>query len=241
VAHGFLGREGGVSTGVYASLNTGLGSGDDPDRVRENRRRALDTVGPGATLVTLYQVHSARAVTVTEPWDDAARPQADALVTDRPGLALGVLTADCAPVLLADSRAGVIAAAHAGWKGALTGVLAATVEAMVERGARTDRIRAAIGPCIGRDSYEVDAQFRDRFLAASADTDTFFRSGKDSYHFFFNLEGYVAAQLALAGVSAVERLGRDTCALSDHYFSYRRTTHRNEQDYGRQISIIALV
>lgn len=238
VPHGFLGRGGGVSTGDVAGLNVGLGSGDDPALIAENRRRAADAVAPGARLVTVYQVHSADCVTVVDPWPETERPRADALVTDRPGLLLGILTADCAPVLFADREAGVIGAAHAGWKGAIGGVTDATVAAMERLGAERSRIVAAIGPCIAQPSYEVDEAFRQRFLAAGAENGTHFASGAPG-HWQFDLEGYVAARLAAAGIGAVERLGLDTYAAPQRFFSYRRACHRGEAAYGRQIALIA--
>lgn len=237
--HGFLGRRGGVSRGVCAGLNCGLGSGDDHDDVVENRRRAADSVAPAAALVSVHQVHSAEAVVATAPWPDDARPHADAVVADRPGLILGVVTADCAPVLLADREAGVIAAAHAGWKGAVGGVLAATVAAMVGLGARADRIAAAVGPTIARASYEVDDRFRHHFLTADPANERFFADGRPG-HWQFDLEGFVVSQLAEAGVGRVEALGLDTYADPDRFYSFRRATHRGEPDYGRQLSLIAL-
>lgn len=238
VAHGFLGRTGGVSTGVYASLNTGLGSGDAREAVLENRARALAAVAPAARLVSLHQVHSARAVEAGD-WGDEARPEADALATATPGLALGILTADCAPVLLADAQAGVIGAAHAGWKGALGGVLEACVAAMERLGARRPRIAAAIGPTIGQASYEVGEAFRETFLAADPQSARFFVPGpRGRPH--FDLPGYAAARLAAAGVGHCAALGEDTCAGMAHWFSYRRTTLAGEPDYGRQMSLIAL-
>ena len=239
VRHGFAGRRGGVSTGIFAGLNVGLGSSDDPAAVGENRARAVAAVAPGATLVTLHQVHSNIAVPVTTAFPDAQRPHADALVTATPGLALGILTADCAPILLADAQAGVIGAAHAGWKGALHDIAGTTVAAMVALGARRERIVAAIGPCIARTSYEVDAGFRTRFLADAASHDGFFARGRDD-RFQFDLEGFVAMRLAAAGVQQVAALGIDTYPNADRWFSYRRTTHAGEPDYGRQISLIAL-
>ncbi|URW75337.1 peptidoglycan editing factor PgeF [Sphingomonas donggukensis] len=239
IPHGFLGRTGGVSTGAYASLNTGIGSHDDPALVAENRRRAVEAVVPGARLVGLYQVHGADCVTVLEPFADGIRPQADALVTDRPGLALGILTADCAPVLFADPAAGVIGAAHAGWKGALAGVTDTTLLAMEALGARRDRIVAAIGPCIAQGSYEVDAAFRARFIADQAEADRFFADGAAG-HAHFDLPGYVAHRLARGGVRTVAITGADTYADEARFFSYRRATHRGEGDAGRQISIIGL-
>lgn len=239
LAHGFLGRKGGTSTGLVAGLNVGLGAGDDDGAVRRNRALAVEAVLPGAQLATVYQVHSPDCVTATAPWPDAERPQADALVTDRPGLLLGVVTADCAPVLLADRQAGVIGAAHAGWKGAVGGVTDSTVAAMEALGARRERIAAAVGPCIAQVSYEVDAGFRDRFCAESDANARFFAPGKPGY-FQFDLEGYVAARLEMAGIGAVERLGLDTYLDPERFFSFRRATHRGEANYGRQIALIGL-
>ncbi len=237
--HGFLGRQGGVSAGIYASLNCGLGSGDDRSAVVENRGRALAAVAPGAALVTLHQVHSPTVVTVSAPFADDARPHADGMVTDRPDLALAILAADCAPVLFADVEAGVIGAAHAGWRPALTGVLPATVDAMVALGADRGRIAAAVGPTIGRRSYEVDDGFRTRFLADDDGHDDFFTPGRPGHH-QFDLEGFIVRRLAAAGVTRVAALGLDTYADAPRWFSYRRTTHAGEPDYGRQISMIAL-
>lgn len=237
--HGFLGRRGGVSTGLVAGLNVGLGSADDPVAVGENRQRAADAVAPGAALITVYQVHSADVVTAGV-WPDDARPHADAVVTDRPGLVLGILTADCAPVLFADTEAGVIGAAHAGWKGAIGGVTDATIDAMEKLGARRDRIAAAIGPCIARASYEVDAAFLGRFCDVDPANERFFADGRRLAHHQFDLEAYVAHRLAAAGIARVAALGLDTYSLADRYYSFRRATHRGEPDYGRQISLIAL-
>lgn len=237
--HGFLGRIGGVSVGIHAGLNIGIGSDDDAAAVAENRARAIAAVLPGARLLSPYQVHSADCVTVTTPFDDTARPHADALVTDRPGLALGIVTADCAPVLLADVQAGVVGAAHAGWKGALGGVTDATIQAMVALGAQRDRIAAAIGPCIARASYEVDEGFARRFEADDPTNERFFAEGRAG-HFQFDLEAYVAHRIAAAGVPRVAMLGLDTYADEARFFSFRRATHRGEPGYGRQISIIAL-
>jgi polyphenol oxidase len=237
--HGFLGRRGGVSKGLVAGLNVGLGSADDPAAIAENRRRAAEAVAPGARLVTVYQVHSAECV-VADDWADDARPHADAIVTDKPGAVLGILTADCAPVLLADTEAGVIGAAHAGWKGALGGVTDATITAMERLGARRDRITAAVGPCIARRSYEVDAPFLARFAVADPANERFFAAGERSGHHRFDLEAYVAHRLAAAGVSPVVALGLDTYADAERFFSFRRATHAHEPDYGRQISLIAL-
>jgi YfiH family protein len=239
VPHGFLGRRGGVSEGVCAGLNIGYGSGDDRAAIEENRRRAVAAVAPGAALVTVHQIHSPTALVAREPWPEDGRPHADAIVTDRPGVALGILTADCAPVLLADAAAGVAGAAHAGWKGAFGGVLEATVAAMESLGASRSAISAAVGPAIARRSYEVDEIFRRRFAEADPATDRFFSPGREGHH-QFDLEGYVVARLAAAGVTRVEALGLDTYADPERFFSYRRATHRAEPTYGRQISLIAL-
>ena len=237
--HGFLGRRGGVSGGVCAGLNVGLGSDDDPEAVRANRRLAVDAVAPGARLVTLHQVHSAKAIPVTASFPDDARPPSDALVTDRTGLALGILTADCTPVLFADRKAGVIGAAHAGWKGAIGGVIDSTIAEMEELGASRSNIVAAVGPTIARKSYEVDEGFFHRFTAEDEAHERFFSSGKPGHH-QFDLEGFVVSRLAAAGLSRIEALGLDTYSNPDRFFSYRRATHRGEPDYGRQISLIAL-
>lgn len=239
IPHGFLGRTGGVSTGLHNGLNVGLGSEDDRDAVQENRARARDAVLPGARLVTLYQIHSAEAVTVRTPPGDDTRPEGDALVTDRPGLLLGILTADCAPVLFTDRQAGIVGAAHAGWKGALAGITDATLAAMEALGADRSRIVAAIGPCIARASYEVDAAFLSRFTTADPANERFFQPARADHH-HFDLESYVAHRLAAAGVTRVAALGQDTYAQPDRYFSYRRATHRAEPSYGRQISLIGL-
>ncbi|WP_066805260.1 peptidoglycan editing factor PgeF [Sphingomonas asaccharolytica] len=240
VAHGFLGRRGGVSTGITAGLDLGRrGQVEIGPDLAENRRRAIAAVLPGAELVTLYQVHSADCATLSVPWDDRERPRADAMVTDRPGFALGILTADCAPVLLADRNAGIIGAAHAGWKGAIGGVADATVAAMEKLGADRDRIFAAIGPCIARASYEVDEAFQHRFEADDPANERFFASARDG-HAQFDLEGYVAHRLATAGVRTIEMMGLDTYTDADRFYSFRRATHRGEPDYGRQISIIGI-
>ncbi|HEY0315320.1 MAG TPA: peptidoglycan editing factor PgeF [Sphingomonas sp.] len=237
VPHGFLGRRGGVSTGLYAGLNVGLGSDDDREAIHENRRRAVEAVKPGARLATVHQVHSAIAV-VAHAFPDDARPQADALVTDRPDLLLGVLAADCVPILFADAAAGVVGAAHSGWKGAIGGVALATIEAMERLGADRSRIAAAVGPCIGRASYEVDDGFLARFAAADPENERFFLAGRPGHH-QFDIEAYVVARLAAAGVRRIEALGLDTYPDEDRFFSYRRATHRGEPGYGRQISLIS--
>lgn len=239
IAHGFFGRTGGVSEGIYRGLNTGPGSDDRPDHVAENRRRVAATMRvPVENLVTVHQVHSPDVVRVTAPFA-APRPKADAMVTDRPGLALGVLTADCGPVLYADAEAGVIGAAHAGWQGALNGVLEATVEAMEKLGARRERIVAALGPSISGAHYEVGPEYVERFLAADGRNEAYFAAAEKSGHAMFDLAAYTVERLAAAGVSAAS-LGRCTYAEEDLFFSNRRRNHRGEPDYGRQISVIVL-
>jgi YfiH family protein len=224
-AHGFFGRAGGVSQGIFASLNCGPGSGDARADVVENRRRVSEAMG--AKLLTLYQIHSAEAVVVGEPWEQG--PQADAMATNVAGLALGILTADCAPVLFADMEARVIGAAHAGWKGAVGGVTDSAIAAMETLGASRARIAAAVGPCISQANYETGPEFRERF-------DAKYFAGRR-----FDLEGYVAERLAAAGIGSVERVSACTYAREDDFFSFRRATHRGEKDYGRQVSAIALV
>jgi len=237
--HGFFGRQGGVSRGVCGGLNVGLGSDDDRAAILRNRALAVAAIAPGAGLATVHQVHSADAVIATGPIADDARPRADALATDRPGVLLGILTADCAPVLLADAEAGVVGAAHAGWKGAIGGVTDSVIAAMEKLGGRRDRIAAAIGPCIARASYEVDDAFAQRFEAEDPANERFFAPGRAGHH-QFDLEAYVAARLAVAGIGRVEALGLDTYADEARFFSFRRATHRGEADYGRQIALIGL-
>jgi len=235
VPHGFLGRSGGVSAGILAGLNCGWGSGDDRESIAENRRRAVTAILPGAKLVTVHQVHSPNVVEAGD-WPDDDRPAADALVTDRPGVLLGILTADCAPILFVDRDAGVIGAAHAGWRGAVAGVAASTIAAMEKLGARRDRIVAAVGPCITQRNYEVDHDFAERL---GPDHDRFFTDGPAGKP-HFDLESFVVASLADAGLTRIEALGLDTYATPDRFFSYRRATHLGEPDYGRQISLIGL-
>ena len=241
VRHGFCGRRGGVSVGACAGRNCGPGSGgeggDSAAAVAENRARAVAAVAPGARMVSVYQVHSAVCIEAGD-WADDDRPEADALVTNRPGFVLGILTADCAPVLLADAQAGVIGAAHAGWKGAFGGVCEATVAAMVKLGAARERIVAAVGPCIAQESYEVDEAFRARFAGADAGYTAFFTAGRPG-HWQFDLPGFVTARLATSGVRA-GWVGADTYAEPDRFFSFRRATHRGEPAYGRQLSLIGL-
>jgi YfiH family protein len=237
VRHAFFTRNGGVSEGLYDSLNVGLGSKDDPAAVAENRRRCAHHLG--GTLVTAYQVHSARAVFADGAWD-AAAPEADAVVSTEPGVICGALSADCSPVLLADPEARVVAAAHAGWKGALTGVVEAAIVEMEARGARRDRIRAAVGPCIGQASYEVGLEFLDRFVAQDAAHADFFAPGLAPDKRMFDLPGFVLARLKEAGVEACEWVGADTCAQGRDFFSNRRAFHDGEADYGRLLSAIVL-
>ncbi|GAA3841407.1 peptidoglycan editing factor PgeF [[Pseudomonas] carboxydohydrogena] len=238
--HAFFTREGGVSKGIYGSLNGGLGSKDDPTRVHENRRRmaqALD-VEPSHFL-TVYQVHSPDVAIVTAPWPNDERPHADALVTRTPGLAIGITTADCGPVLFADPKARVIGAAHAGWKGALSGVVEATLKAMETLGARRQDIRAAIGPLIRQPSYEVGAEFVERFSVTDADNARYFIPSSRPDHAMFDLAGFIRTRLARAGIEALDDVGIDTYA-DPRFFSYRRTTHRAEPDYGRNIHALVL-
>jgi YfiH family protein len=242
IAHGFFGRQGGVSQGLYASLNCGPGSNDERANVIENRRRVLERLAgsDAAKLVTLYQIHSPHAMIVTAPWELGEQPHADAMATNVPGIALGILTADCAPVLLADNEAKIIGAAHAGWKGAAGGVIANAVKAMEDLGASRARIRAAIGPAISQKNYEVGPEFRTRFLEMDSAHTRFFEPGARPDHWQFDLEGFVADRLAAAEVGSVERLATCTYADGDAFFSFRRTTHRGEPDYGRDISAIML-
>lgn len=242
VRYAFLTREGGVSEGIYASLNCGPGSADDPAHVAENRKRAVTMAGLGfSPLVTCHQVHSPDVIRVTEPWTRENAPKADGMVTDRPGLALGVLTADCAPVLFADAKQGVVGAAHAGWRGAAAGVLEATVREMTALGARPEAIHAAVGPCIAQKSYEVGGDLCQAVLKASDwALDLFTPSGRDE-HYLFDLPGYVAGRLTRLGLGRVEILGLDTYGDERRFFSYRRTTHHGGGDYGRQLSVIGLV
>lgn len=237
VRHAFFTRRGGISTGVYASLNVGLGSNDDQAAVGENRRRCAAHFGaPPEALMTAYQIHSASVFSVSRPWTDD-RPQGDGVATATPGLVCGALAADCAPVLLADAQARVVAAAHAGWKGALGGVVEATVAAMVGLGARTERIVAAVGPCIGPESYEVGPEFRERFEAVGAGR--FFGAAAGD-RLRFDLPAFVLDRLARAGVRRAEWIGCDTCPDEARFFSNRRAFKRGEPDYGRLLSAIAL-
>jgi len=241
IAHGFFGRAGGLSTGVYRGLNCGLGSDDDAATVRANRARVANALSLEPTnLLTVYQIHSANVVTITEPHAYEDAPEADAMVTATPGLGLAILTADCAPILFADAEAGVIGAAHAGWKGAIGGVLANTVQAMNDLGANPARIIAAIGPTISQTNYEVGPEFKTQFLDQSACSAGFFVPSPKADHHQFDLPGFVANQLAKAGVDQITDTSLCTYADEQRYFSYRRSTHSQEADYGRNISVIAL-
>jgi len=249
VRHAFFTRQGGVSTGIYAGLNCGTGSDDKPGAVAENRRRAMARLGLGVEdLRTVHQVHGFDVLTVTEALDggDATgditetRPRADALVTATPGIALGVLTADCAPVLLADGDGSVIGAAHAGWRGALAGVTDAVVEAMIDLGATRSNIRAVVGPCIGPDSYEVGPEFPEPFLDEDPGNQRFFKPAARAGHHLFDLGDYVHMRLAEAGIYVVQSTALDTVDDAQKFYSYRRTTHRGEPDYGRQLSAITI-
>lgn len=240
VRHAFFTRQGGVSTGMHASLNVGVGSKDDPDAVEENRRRAAAWFSASPErLLTAYQVHSAQAAVVEGPWA-SERPRVDALVTRTPGLVCGALSADCAPVLLADVEAGVVAAAHAGWRGALGGVVEATVERMVELGAEPTRIVAAVGPCIGPESYEVGLDFLAAFEARAPEAERFFRPGASTDKRLFDLPAFVLDRLARAGVTDAAWVGGDTCADEAEFHSNRRAVLRGEADYGRLLSAIML-
>jgi YfiH family protein len=241
VRHAFFTREGGVSDGLFGSLNCGFGSGDMPERVAENRARAMAMLDLAADrLVTCHQIHSPDVVAVEAPWRREDNPRADALVTVRRGVALGILTADCVPVLLADPAAGVIGAAHAGWKGALDGIVAATVEAMVGLGAAPGRMRAAIGPCIAQRSYEVGTEFPAPFLAADAANGDFFAPARRQGYFMFDIGGFVERRLIEAGIGAIQRAPCDTVAEETRFFSYRRACLKGETGYGRALSAIVL-
>ncbi len=244
IYHGFFGRQGGVSGGLYESLNCGEGSKDSPQDVQANR--ALVTAKAGleeGNVLSLYQIHSNKCVYVTKTWDKETRPEADSMVTDLAGFGLGILTADCAPVLFHGRKKGgspVIGAAHAGWKGALAGVMENTINALEDLGAEKHSIHACVGPCIGPQSYEVSAEFKPPFMKQDPQNERFFRSVDKSGHLMFNLPDYCLSRLKNAGISNAFALHIDTYSAETKFFSYRRTTHRNETDYGRQISLIAI-
>lgn len=241
VRHAFFSRQGGVSDGIYGSLNCGFGSGDAEDRVAANRARAVASLDlPPESLVTLYQAHTTTALAVEAGFARDRIPTADGLATRTPGLVLGILSADCAPVLLADAEARVVGAAHAGWRGAKGGIVEATVEAMIRLGARPDRIVAGVGPCIGWASYEVGPEFRAEFVDSVPANETFFVPATRPGHFRFDLPGYVKGRLDALGVARADALDLDTCADADRFFSYRRNTLGGERRYGRNLSTIAL-
>jgi purine-nucleoside/S-methyl-5'-thioadenosine phosphorylase / adenosine deaminase len=241
VAHGFFTRLGGVSQGIYASLNGGVGSRDTPEAVIENRARIGAALGAAPErLAVPFQIHSPDAVAITELWPETARPRCDALVTATPGLALGVTGADCGMILFADQRARVIGAAHAGWKGVLTGMVEATVAAMERLGAKRSDIIAALGPCIGHDSYEVGPEFVAAFEDAGDDTARYFAPSRREGRSMFDLNAYIAERAGRAGVGGFEDLRLDTYADERRFFSYRRATHRKEPDYGRLLSVIVM-
>jgi hypothetical protein len=242
IRHGFLTRRGGVSDGLYASLNCGLGSKDDQAAVVENRSRALRSAGLDPdSLSTAYQVHSAKVAVVDEGWNETQRPQVDGLVTRARGKSLGILTADCVPVLFADPEAGIIGASHAGWKGAIGGILQETVATMERLGADRARIQAGVGPAIAQKSYEVGPEFPQPFIDRDRANARFFTTSERCRHFMFDLVGFVEQELKALGLADVVVAGNDTCAEADDFFSYRRTTLAKEPDYGRQISVIGLV
>ncbi len=241
VSHGFFTRQGGVSTGIFASLNCGPGSGDESASVQENRARVAEILGAKPShLLTVSQKHSAAAVTAKAPWAAGKIPEADAIVTSTPGLAIGVLTADCAPVLFCDGEARVIGAAHAGWRGALSGIVEATMKAMQKLGAEPERTVAAIGPAISQKAYEVGTDYRDKFVAEEPESTPFFALDEGSGEPHFDLPGYVAERLRRAGVGTILDLGLCTYCDESRLFSYRRSQHHGETDYGRQISAILL-
>jgi polyphenol oxidase len=241
VRHAFFTRAGGVSGGVYESLNAGIGSDDAPQKVAENRARMAAAMGvPSQRFLTCYQIHSPEAVVAVAPWGADARPRADAIVTAVPGLAIGISTADCGPVLFADAQARVIGAAHAGWRGALAGVTDSTIVAMERLGAARARIVAALGPMIRQPNYETGTDLKDRFVAADPANARFFRPAARDGHFMFDLAGYVVARLAAAGIGTIEDIDACTYADADRFFSYRRMTHRGEADYGRHVNAIVL-
>ena len=242
VRHGFMTRQGGTSSGIYASLNCGPGSGDDSECVRRNRALALERAGLDAdSLVTAYQIHGDEVKVVESVWPGDARPKIDAMVTAHPGISLGILTADCVPVLFADATAEIIGAAHAGWRGALKGVLENTLAAMQKLGARAENIVAGIGPAIQQASYEVGQEFPGPFLAEDAGNQRWFQRSPDGEHWQFDLPGYVAAKLRRAGIERIDRANVDTCADEQRFYSHRRMVRRGERDYGRQLSVIGLI
>jgi YfiH family protein len=241
IRHAFFTREGGVSGGIYASLNSGVGSNDDPDHVTENRARMARALGVDAErLITAFQIHSPHVVVADEPWSVETRPKADAIVTRTPGLAIGVSTADCGPLLFADPQARVIGAAHAGWRGAFSGVIEGTIAAMENLGAERSRISVALGPLIRQDNYEVSQSFVDEFLRADETHARFFAPATRDGHAMFDLPGFIASRLERSGVGSFEDVGICTYADPERFYSYRRSVHRSEPDYGRHVNAIVL-
>ena len=240
VRHGFFTREGGLSTGIYSGLNVGRGSDDDPALVAANRGRVAAALGlAGQPLSTPHQVHSPDVITISEPFSEDARPKADAVVTATPGVIVGVLTADCGPLLFADKSGKIVACAHAGWKGALGGVAEAAIDKMVELGARRDGIAAVLGPTISKAAYEVGPEFMDRFVSADSANADFFTDSERNGHAMFDLPGYITRRMEKAGIASFTDLGFCTYAEEEHFFSYRRAAHRGEPDYGRLIAAIS--
>jgi polyphenol oxidase len=242
ISHGFFDRGGGYSTGIFASLNCGLGSGDDPEKVQLNRQTIARSLGVEATaLVSLWQVHGNAVIEVKQPWSADERPKADAMVCRTPGIAIGILTADCAPVLFCDAKAGVVGACHAGWKGALDGVTTNTITAMEGIGAKRRNVCAVIGPTISLQNYEVGPEFITRFTTANASNERFFKPSNKEHHYMFDLPAYLLQRLQQDGVGECHNINRCTYADEAMFFSYRRATHRGESDYGRLMAAIALV
>lgn len=239
ITHGFFTKNSGVSDGIYASLNCGYGSGDSLEKVRENRKRVADKMG-GGVLCTVHQTHSPDAVIVSDVWEHKDAPKADALVTNKPDIILGILTADCLPILFADAKNGVVAAAHSGWKGAISGVIENTIEKMRQAGAEISHIYATIGPAIAQKSYEVGAEFYARFIEHAAGNEQFFMKSPQENHYLFNLPGYATNRLKQAGISQINVIAQDTYFNDNEFFSYRRSCKRGEPAYGRQISTIML-
>lgn len=242
ICHGFYGRRGGISDGIYKGLNCGLGSNDAREAVLENRRRLVfDMTGSDIPLVTPYQIHSPSCVAVTGPWEHGEAEKCDALATATPGLVIAIGTADCGPVLFADRKAGVVAAAHSGWKGAVGGILESTISVMESLGAERTNISAILGPTISQASYEVGSEFRNTFLEQATANEIYFKNGRDDTHFQFNLPAYVVDRLRVSGIANAGWTGQCTYLEETAYFSYRRTTHRNEPDYGRQLAAISII
>lgn len=239
-SHGFFTRSGGTSKGIYLGLNVGLGSDDERASVLENRRRVAQAMGVGEErFVTVYQVHSCDVIEVTKPWGNDERPRLDAMVSKTPGLAIGVMTADCGPVLFQDAQNGVIGAAHAGWKGATSGILENTISAMEALGAKRETITTVLGPTISRENYEVGSEFVENVISLDSKNDVYFTPSSNEGHAMFDLPGYIVDRLKASGVQA-SWTGNCTYREEDRFFSYRRKTHRNEADYGRQVSVIKL-